>query len=113
MNIKVVDNRTGEENYFEFKLCPNEILIGSDADCDIVLEGADVFPHHARFAQVSHHYFLRTEREEDGTIKPFYLAEPDEDGREVNWKEKHYRIDKNEFQVGEYTLCATQLAWFS
>ena len=28
MRIKVVDNKTGEENYYEFNLCPNEIIIG-------------------------------------------------------------------------------------
>lgn len=111
MIIKVVNNKTGEENHFDFKGC--EILIGSDSACDIVLEVGEVFPQHARFAQVSHHYFLRTEREEDGTIKPFYLDEPDEEGREMNWKGNYRRIDKDEFQVGEYTVCATHLAWFS
>jgi hypothetical protein len=81
VNIKVVSHKTGEEKNFDFALCPDEILIGSDSACNLVLEDGEVFPQHARFAQVSHHYFLRIEREE--------------------------------FQVGEYTVCATQLAWFS
>ena len=113
MQIKVVNNKTGEEKYFEFALCPNEIVIGSDSACDVVLEGDEVFPQHARFAQVSHHYFLRIEREDDGTIKSFHLDEPDEEGRIMNWKGNDRRIDTHEFQVGEYTICSTQLAWFS
>jgi hypothetical protein len=111
MILKVVNNKTDEENHFDIKGC--EILIGSDFACGIILEGGEAFPQHARFAQVSHHFFLRTEREEDGTIKPFYLDEPDEEGRVINWEGNDRRIDTREFQVGEYTVCATHLAWFS
>lgn len=103
MGIKAVDNKTGEQHFFEVKGC--EILIGSDPSCDVVLAGEGVFPQHARLAQVSHHLFLRTERDERGIISPFHIDEPGEHGNYMNWKDADTRIDSREFPVGHYTVC--------
>jgi hypothetical protein len=103
MRVKTVNNKTGEEQFFEIKGC--ELLIGSDSVCDIVLEDESVFPQHARLAHVSHHIFLRTKRSEDGTVTAFYGNELNEYGHYVNWKDEHSRIDTREFEVGDYTVC--------
>jgi hypothetical protein len=104
MRIKAVNKKNGEQQQFEVKGC--ELLIGSDPACDVVLAGDTVRGQHARLAQVSHHIFLRTEREENGTVKAIHQNEPGEYGTYLNWKDSDLRVDTREFQIGEYTVCA-------
>jgi len=57
-----------------------------------------------RPAAVSHHIFLRTERDENGAVKAFYGDVLNEHGHYINWQDNHSRLDTREFQVGEYTV---------
>jgi hypothetical protein len=104
MRIKAVNTKTGEEHFFEVK--GRELLIGSDAACDVALAGDGIRGQHARLAHVSHHIFLRTESEENGTVRALYGDEPGEYGTYLNWKDSDQRVDTREFRIGEYTVCA-------
>lgn len=110
MRIILINNETGDERIVGVNGC--EMLIGSDSECDVILEqsnsdsSAEIFEHHVLLARIGHHIYIRSKRDEYGIIKPFYQEEPNEHGTFTNWDKDDRRIDANPFEVGHYTITA-------
>jgi len=83
-----------------------EVLIGSGPECDIVLEGENIFRQHARVIHAGNHIFLISEREGNEDIEPVIRDAPICGGT-YHWNGRERRIDLNPFEIGEFTVCVT------
>jgi hypothetical protein len=103
MRLKITNNQTGDESVFD--ACVRDVLIGSNPDCDIVLEGADVLGQHFRLIHASNHLFLKRNKNENGVIPPVYRTELSEHRTNYHWEGDEMRIDSTPVQIGQYTIC--------
>ena len=110
-NFKITNNLSGEEVTVEVNKDTFEtpILIGSSAECDVVLTSTGdsiIFQQHALLGHMGHHTYLRTKRDENGKIpadtNQYGHLAMNEDGDSrlsSDWSETGYR-----FQIGHYTI---------
>jgi hypothetical protein len=87
----------------------NPILIGSGAECDVVLKSTGnsiIFRQHALLGHIGHHTYLRTRRDANGKIP----AAVNEYGHLTNNEEGDRRLTSGsdepgyEFRIGHYTI---------
>jgi hypothetical protein len=110
-NFTITNNLTGEEATVEVEKDTFEtpILIGSGAECDVVLASTGdsiIFQQHALLGHMGHHTYLRTKRDEEGKIP----AAVNEYGHLANNEDGDRRLTSEsdesgyEFRVGHYTI---------
>ncbi len=75
MKVRVLNTITRVERIVEVP--GYEILIGSDIECDLVLEGDGIVGQHLRLAVIGNDVYKKTERDEYGDIAPVYKPSSD------------------------------------
>ena len=103
MWLKLVNNSNGEARVVEAPGC--EVLIGSGAECDVVIDGLN--RQSARVIRAGHHIFMTSSRNEKGDVEPIYRDTISEYGTNYHWGGNESRVDQRPFDLGNYTVSVT------
>lgn len=90
--LLVRHNLSGEEQLFFLEA--RGLLVGSSKDCDLVLDGAEFEGQHARIMPLGDSFWMRTIRDESGTISDAAVGKDDGD----------FPVSEYSMVLGEYTI---------
>ena len=100
MKVRVLNTITSVERIVEVH--GYEVLIGSDIECDLVLEGAGILGQHLRLAVIGDDVYKKAERDEYGDIAPVY--KPSSDLFSTETDTKGLRPLTEDVNVGHYVV---------
>lgn len=102
MRLNILNRDSNTDRIIEIP--GDEILIGKNLECDLVLEGDGIDAHHVRIVRIDGQYFLKSRKDAYGDIQAAYKPMP---GVVPQGIDRDGLIEHSEFatlSVGPYTI---------